>query len=165
MIARNPHAPLFRSLPVPGLRRDRGRYAECVGTLTPVLHVDPTVSGKHGEEALIAHEACHAIERHGLQAAASLGIGFAFFCAAVVAVAMSHWSYDVLCAAFLLWLGNHLVFLRHCEVEADRYAMEATSPNEFVAFLHLHPHPKGRWGRWLYGASREARIRRILPKP
>lgn len=152
-------------VPSPGLHKATGTYALCYGTFAPVVLVDPLVRTKPGEQALVAHEYCHAIERHGLRYNISR---FAVWL---------HASVGIFCCFAFGWISGATVLgfgamwaiaipflLRDCEKRADEWALFHTTPAEFVSFMYLHPHPKGRWARWLYGKSIDDRIRRVLSK-
>lgn len=156
-------------VPVPGLHARMGVYALAVGVLSPQVLVDPMIRGKQGEQALVAHELCHVSDKHALKLFIWLGITFALGCLTLflwlargplVVPNVSIWllgSSTLLAGLFIPQL------LRICEIDADKAALAATSPAEFVSFVHMHPHPKGRWGRWLYGANTGDRISRVLP--
>jgi len=151
-------------IPAPGLYQRAEVYAVCTGTISPIVYVDPIIRGQPGEQSCIEHERWHADARHGLKSVLSwcvmallvfsIGVTWAFGPAVVVLI---EW------ALFVGWVSAHLHWLRDCEIEADKQALALTSPRDFVAFVFLHPHPKGRWGRFLYGQSPEDRIKRILP--
>lgn len=151
-------------VPSPGLHKATGVYALARGLLSPCVLVDPMVRTMPGEQALVAHEFFHVQDRHGIKYLVSCIVLFVAVNASttmfVAGAPLIGWlGYCVTIA----WLALHLLWLRWCEVESDRWALESTDPLTFVQFIHLHPHPKGKWARWLYGASWEARIRRVLP--
>ena len=156
-------------VPVPGLYKATGVYALATGVLSPQVLVDPQIRGKQGEQALVAHELHHVSDKHALKFVIWIVItAFLASCTlflwlargpllvpnmTVILMGMS----SVLAGLFIPQL------LRLFEIEADKAALAATSPREFVSFVHMHPHPKGRWGRWLYGVNTDDRISRVLP--
>lgn len=156
-------------VPYPGLHKRSGVYAACIGVLAPRVLVDPAVHGQPGEQALVAHELAHAEGMHGLKYILSLligciltaGVAFAFLAHAQLRLCAYHFigfgSFPI------CWWVMHFFWLRECEIEADARALMATDARTFVSFLLLHPHPKGRWGRFLYGKSTTARAKRVLP--
>jgi len=159
-------------VPTPGLKRAFGVYACATGVLYPQVLVDPMVRTLPGEQALVAHEMAHVEGRHALKFIVACVCAVLFAGLSLVAVAaQAHGAIDwpgwMLALPFAFttaWALNIPFFLRWCEIEADKYALFRTDAKAFIAFLHLHPHPTGRWGRWLYGSTLEARIRRSLPK-
>lgn len=159
-------------VPTPGLKRALGVYACATGVLYPQVLVDPMVRTLPGEQALVAHEMAHVEGRHALKFIVAVVVavllhGLVLTTEAAVAyeaVNLPLWTRWLLWAFACAWSLNIPFFLRWCEIEADRYALFRTDAKTFIAFLHLHPHPTGRWGRWLYGSTLEARIRRSLPK-
>lgn len=159
-------------VPCPGLKKKYGVYAFATGILSPQVLVDPMVRTMPGEQALVAHEMAHVEGRHALKFVTSVIVAsfLALFCviagAAQIAgaVELPTWQNILTISFSVAWAANIPWFLRWCEIEADQYALSRTDPKTFIAFLHLHPHPKGKWDRWLYGSTLEARIRRTLPK-
>lgn len=159
-------------VPTPGLKQKYGVYAFATGILAPQVLVDPMVRTMRGEQALVAHEMAHVEGRHALKYVMSLIVAGTLGCFCAVAGAaqiagaasLPAWANISFLAFTIAWAVHIPFFLRWCEVEADKYALARTDSKTFVAFLWLHPHPKGRWGRWLYGSSIEDRINRVLPK-
>lgn len=119
----------------PGLHKATGLWAICYGLWNPVIFVDPQTPTIGGFNALIAHEAYHAANRHRLKQLVCLF------------VPIIGWAlYPLLCP-------------RH-ETLADAMALDLFDYREFMAFLHLHKKPTSWWGRWKYGRTREERFRR-----
>lgn len=116
----------------PGLAKHIGSEAVCDGVFRPIIYVDPMVDQLPGGQAVVMHEVGHAVLRHGLRA--------------------------------LLWLvfffPGYWWFRRTAEKEADRWAVRTAGAQAFRTMVTTLPHPKSRWGRWLYTRSREERIRR-----
>lgn len=144
----------------PGLHRRTGLWAQCFGLFRPVVMVDPMVSGQPGERALVAHEYCHGLERHRLSQVVSMALATVF----TLIGAWMLWRNDtetwqqitglitaLVCAA--MNLAAFAVSRRESEIRADAWAIRETSKKEFISFLYMHPAPKGRWGKWVYGAT------------
>lgn len=116
----------------PGLAKHIGSEACCDGVFRPIVYVDPMVDQIPGGNAIVMHEVGHATLRHGLRA--------------------------------LLWLifffPGYWWFRRTAEKEADRWAVRTAGAEAFRAMVLLLPHPKSRWGRFLYGKTKEARLLR-----
>lgn len=124
-----------------GLHRTTGLYARAVGALKPYIQVDPLIRSLDGQTACIFHEACHVLWKH-------LFTSRLLICLSICP------------PVFLVWL----YFQRYIERAADDFALENTGVKEFAAFVYMHPHPKGRWGRWCYGDSASERLDRALSK-
>lgn len=151
-------------IPRPGLHKATGVYAVATGIMAPCVLVDPMVRTMPGEQALVAHEFFHVADLHGLKYLVScIVIHVCTYASIAVTLAGAPFLGAIGLGIALGWLVAHLFWLRWCEIEADRWALESTDPMTFVQFIHLHPHQKGIWARWLYGGSWEARIRRVLP--
>ena len=120
------------------LRRETNCWAVCHGIFNPVLFVDEACPVTPGFNAMICHETFHAMKRHKLK--------------------------EVLLLLFLGWtvFGLYLwaCFRRQVETDADRYALSLFADGEYRAFLSLHANPTSWWGRWKYGATRQARYKR-----
>jgi len=109
-----------------GLHRSKGVYAMAVGVLKPYILVDPLIRSLDGQTACIFHESCHVLWRH-------------LFTSRVL------FALSLVCPPMILaWIH----FQRYIERAADDFALENTGAKEFAAFVFMHPHPKGRWGRW-----------------
>lgn len=119
----------------PGLWRRTGLWAFTEGVLDPVIYVDSGAEVQPGFEALMYHESLHAIERHAL-------LGLVAVCTVV------------------LW-----PFMRRAgEVRADVFALRAAGPQEFRAFVLMHPHPTGMFWRWVYGRTPKDRAERAFAR-
>ena len=158
-------------VPTPGLHRQYNVFACCVGVWNPQVLVDPMVRTKRGEQALVAHEMFHAQDRHALKFMVMIVccsvltfLAGIIVCAFTYGIPVPPWVAVAAPSMALLWWCQVPFYLRYCEVEADKHALFCTTPGDFVAMLYLHPHPSGRWGRWLYGPNIEARIKRVLPR-
>lgn len=156
-------------VPVPGLFKATGVYALATGVLSPQVIVDPIIRGKPGEQALVAHEVAHVEGRHALKYIIMCGVALFLACFTLLLwlargpLLVPNTTLVCFAAATALWTLFIPQALRRFEIEADEAALARTSPADFVAFVHIHAHPKGRWGRWLYGANTGDRISRVLP--
>lgn len=121
----------------PGLAKRLGSEACCDGVFRPIVYVDPMVDQIPGGQAIVMHEVGHAALRHGLRA--------------------------------LLWLifffPGYFWFRRTAEKEADAWAVRTVGAVSFRQMVLRFPHPKSRWGRWLYGRTKEERLRRVGVAP
>lgn len=133
-------------------------YAVASGIFHPEILVDPIIYGVPGEDALVFHEACHVAYRHALQRVLWLVTSSVAFAAMLV------WLDTPLAFAgmafFSMTAPCYFIAARRHELEADVYAFDAAGAQQFTAFVYMHPHPKSRWGRWLYGNSAAERIQR-----
>ena len=118
---------------VPGLKKRTGYWAVCIGLFRPKVCVDPCVDREKGANSLVIHEWLHAREKHAL-----------------------------LCIIVgIITLGTcYMAMRRACEVKADAFALQTFGMDDFKAFVHMHPHPKTKTGRYLYGKTPEERIAR-----
>lgn len=121
----------------PGLHRDTGAWAICVGAINPVIYIDPQCPTNSGYNALVTHEVYHARMRHKLKE-------------------MFLW---------VLWptvigLGLWALYRRRMERTADFEALRVFGDKEYRAFLAMHKSPSSWWGRWKYGATIEQRYKR-----
>lgn len=138
----DPNDMLRRQPPIqslPGLYKNTGLYAVAHGILRPRVLVDRTGEHLPGFEALMFHEALHVHERHAL-------VGFLFLLVPVVG-----WG---------LWVW----WRRAQEIRADLFALRAAGSRDFYAFVAMHPHPRGRFWRWCYGATAAARFNRTVAR-
>lgn len=123
---------------VPGLRNRTGAWAVCHGIFSPVVCIDATLPITNGFNALVAHESYHAERRHKLKELALILL-------APTIVALVVWVF----------------FKRNIETAADKFAFKMFGDREYRAFLYLHSNPSSWWARWKYGATREARYKRV----
>lgn len=142
---------------VPGMHKNTGKWAECRGVLRPVILVDPAIEGQHGALGIVIHEAEHANGFHGLVSVLLVALGLV---GASVGVAYEPWvGLAALFSPIFL-----VLWLRKAETLADLKVLRTQGPAGYRAMLYLVGVPSTRWGRWLYGATLEARYRRALRK-
>lgn len=122
----------------PGLHKRTGSWCQTVGIWSPVIYVDPQMPTFSEANFMIQHEICHAQERHAL------------------------WGL-VLCSVFpvLFWV-MYPHYRRWCEIRADRSAVRYFGSESLRIYCHMRKHPTSRWGRFLYGKTKEARVKRTL---
>lgn len=118
---------------IPGLYNQTGALAYAVGIFKPKVIYDPLIDVHPGGNAIMVHEAVHVLERHALR--------------------------GIFVLIFTLGLG-YLFFRRECELRADAEALRLMGEQEFRAMVYTFPDPVTRVGRFIYGKTREERIRR-----
>lgn len=121
----------------PGLYNRTGAWAICHGLFMPRIYVDPQTPSRGGHNALVAHEACHAKQRHRLRQLLWLFV------------------------PALGWLIYPFSCRKH-EAQADAAALQMFGHQEFHAFLTLHKNPTTWWGKFKYGATKEERKERAM---
>lgn len=129
-------------------------YGRCDGIITPRVYLDRKAETLPGFNALVYHEAVHAVEVH-----AFVGLMLLIVAVTTLAVGITNglwWSW----LTFGLTSAGWLLWRREQEVRADACALFGTDEAEFYAFATMHEHPSGLWGRWQYATTPQARLER-----
>lgn len=140
----------------PGLHKRTGLWGLARGVVFPVVLFDRQAEGMPGAEALLFHEGLHVHEKHALAGGMLVGIGIAL---AAVGVAWEVWP---LALASLLTPAVWAWWRREAEARADAFALRGAGSIDFRAFVAMHPHPIGRFWRWVYGRTAAQRIERAV---
>lgn len=142
----------------PGLLSRRGLYGAARGIVNPVVVVDRMGEGEPGFESLMFHEGLHVHERHALAGVLVLLGGCAAFALGLGLEAWGLLGTSLLTPAAFAW------WRREQEVRADAFALRGAGARDFMAFVLMHPHPEGRWGRWCYGETPAKRFNRAVAR-